>query len=85
MTPPDLDDPEARAAYRRELRSVAKPLRYGGVALALLGVALAIIKTRIAPAMPGWLPLLVITLAIITMCAAVIARTRYHLRRMRGR
>ena len=85
MTPPNLDDPKARAAYRRELRGVAKPMRYGGVALALLGVVLSVIKTRIAPSLPGWLPLLVITLAIVTMCAAVIARTRYHLRRMRGR
>jgi hypothetical protein len=84
MTPPDLDNPAERDAYRRELRDVAKPLRYGGVALALAGVILSAIKARIAPGIPGWLPLLVITLAILTMLAAVIARARHHLRRMRG-
>jgi hypothetical protein len=27
MAPPDLKDPAARAAYRRELREIARPIR----------------------------------------------------------
>lgn len=39
--PPDLNDLVARAAYHRELRAVARPVFYLGLALALLALAAA--------------------------------------------
>ena len=56
MTKPDLNDPAQRAAYRRELQGVAKPLRYTGVAFALLGAVLAIVRSKWAPQMPSAIP-----------------------------
>jgi predicted phage tail protein len=37
MTFPTSDDPDARRAYRQELRNVARLLRWCGIALALVG------------------------------------------------
>ena len=39
---PDLNTEEGRAAYRRELRRVAWPIRWGGLGLIVLGALLAV-------------------------------------------
>lgn len=81
---PDLGNPEGRAAYRNELRQVAQPLRLGGIALAWVGVGLALLRTYGGVAMPGWVPLALLGPGIALMFAGIIVRTRYHTRRMRG-
>ena len=84
MTPPDLKDPVQRAAYRRELQGVAKPLRYTGVSFALLGALLAVVQRQWLPQMPTAIPLAAIALGVLNMLAAIVIRTRYHQQRMRG-
>ncbi|MFA6114290.1 MAG: hypothetical protein WC729_09855 [Sphingomonas sp.] len=84
MTKPDLNDPAQRAAYRRELQGVAKPLRYTGVAFALLGAVLAIIRSKWAPQMPSAIPLAALALGVLNMLAAIALRTRYHQQRMKS-
>ena len=83
MSKPDLNDPVQRAAYRRELQGVAKPLRYTGVAFALLGAVLAIIRSKWAPQMPSAIPLAALALGVFNMLAAIAIRTRYHQKRMK--
>ncbi|MDB5706831.1 MAG: hypothetical protein JWN66_3947 [Sphingomonas bacterium] len=84
MTLPDLKDPVQRAAYRRELQGVARPLRYTGIAFALLGVMLAIAQRKWLPEMPTAIPMAAIVLGAFNMLAAIVIRTRYHQQRMRG-
>ena len=43
---PDLGNPESLAAYRRELRGVAAPLRWTGLAIVTLGAVLMIAYGR---------------------------------------
>jgi len=83
VTPPDLTDPGERAAYRRELRGVAKPFRYIGVGFTFLGVALAIVRARWLPMLPALITLAAIAIGLFHMIAAVAIRTRYHMLRMR--
>jgi hypothetical protein len=83
VTKPDLSDPAQRAAYRRELQGVARPLRYTGVAFALLGVVLAIIRSKWAPEMPYVIPLAALALGALNMLGAIAIRTRYHQQRMK--
>lgn len=78
--PPDLADPAGRAAYRRELRGLVPWVRYGGMALALVGAGVAVIE----PSWPGAIALAIIALGFAMMVAAIAIRTRYHARRMRG-
>jgi hypothetical protein len=55
MAIPTRKDPEARRAYRRELRSVARLLRWTGIALALLGtVGIALAHTGEWFVGPSW-------------------------------
>jgi hypothetical protein len=84
VTPPDLSDSAERAAYRRELRGIAKPFRYVGVGFALLGAALAVMRARWLPTMPVIFPLAAIAIGLFHMVAAIAIRTRYHMLRMRG-
>ncbi len=83
MAVPDLNDPAQRAAYRRELLRVARPVRWAGVGLAVLGAALLVISRRWTP-LPGWLPWSVVGCAFVLMAIGITLRTRRHLRRMRG-
>ena len=46
LSPPDLDTEEGRAAYRAELRAVALPLRWGGLALILLAALFCVGASR---------------------------------------
>jgi hypothetical protein len=79
MSKPDLTDPDQRLAYRNELRRVYWPWRYG--ALALLVVAL--VGSMVDPTHERIWELLLVVGAVLTF-GVIIARTRYHRRRMRG-
>jgi len=78
MSRPDLSDPEQRRAYRNELRTVYRPWRYGALAI----LVIALIGSLWDPAHePVWQVLLIVG-AVLTL-GVIIARTRYHQRRMR--
>lgn len=81
--PPDLDDPAERAAYRRELRGVARPVRYLGLALALIAVVVAAARAWV-PQIPTAVPLFLLIVAALHLLAGVMIRTRYHQSRMRA-
>ncbi|WP_404370981.1 hypothetical protein AB5I39_03010 [Sphingomonas sp. MMS24-J45] len=82
--PPDLNDPVQRAAYARELKMVARPIRYLGVALALGAVVLAALRARYWPQLPMILPLFLLGVAALHLFAGVVIRAKYHQARMRG-
>jgi hypothetical protein len=85
MTLPDLNTDEGRAEYRKELRRVAWPIRWGGLALIVLGAFLAL------GARYGWvgmdngvMPLAYLSLAVgwAMVLAAIYMRTQHHKRRL---
>lgn len=80
---PNLNDPDERRAYRRELLGVAKGLRRSGVALAVLGSALILVNAYWTP-IPNLLTLAAIVAGFALMLMGIGARTKYHKRRMRG-
>lgn len=82
--PPNLDDPAERAAYRRELQGVARPIRYTGLSFALLGVLLALIRRLWFPDLPAIVPIAALGFGVLNMVAGIVLRTRYHQARMRG-
>jgi hypothetical protein len=84
IAPPNLNDPIERAAYRRELHNVARPIRYTGISFTLLGVALAIVRLRWWPDLPEIVPIAAVALGAFNMIAGIVMRTRYHQARMRG-
>jgi hypothetical protein len=84
MTPPDLNDAAQRAAYARELRYVARPLRLAGLAFAVLGVLLVVARLVWWPVMPVAIPAAALALGAFNMIAGMAIRTLYHARRMRG-
>lgn len=85
MPPPNLNDPVERAAYRRELRAVARSVRLTGVTLAVVGALLALARARVWPDLPRGIVVAVLSLALVAMAAGVVIRARYHRARMRGR
>ena len=84
MTPPDLNDPVQLAAYRRELRYVARPLRLAGLAFAILGILLVVARLIWWPVMPIAIPAAALALGAFNMIAGMAFRTVYHARRMKG-
>lgn len=84
IPPPDLNDPVQFAAYRRELKGVASPLRRAGLAFAILGVLLAVARSWWWPAMPIAIPGAALALAVLNMLGGIAIRTLYHARRMKG-
>ena len=78
MTRPDLSDPEQRLAYRGELQRIYRPWRYGALAL----LVAALVGSSVDPAHERWWVALLVVGALLTF-AVIIARTRYHQRRMR--
>lgn len=78
MARPDLEDIEQRKAYRRELRGYARPWRLLGLALIVAGVAVLLVRGEgfdrlsVALIIAGWL----------VWIPVIVARTRYHKRRM---
>lgn len=83
MSKPDLTTPQGRDAYRRELKGVARPLRFAGLAFAILGLVLTILRARLMPGLPVAVPLGAFALGLLNMLAALALRTQYHLARMR--
>ncbi|WP_010217859.1 MULTISPECIES: hypothetical protein [unclassified Sphingomonas] len=80
---PNLNDPAERAAYQRELRMVARPVRWLGVGIAILAAVLALVRARYAPQIPMVLPLFLLGVAALHMIAAVVIRVKYHQARMK--
>lgn len=82
--PPDLNDPAALKAYRRELRGVARGWRYAGVALAVIGAGLLLARSRHLLAIHILVPVLIIVAAIVLISVAILYRSLHHVRRLRG-
>lgn len=86
MPAPDLDSDEGRAAYRKELRMVARPLRAGGLAL-VVGAAMLILLTRQGtPGLGEWaftLSYVMLGFGWACVIGAIYTRNRHHKRRMR--
>ena len=81
---PNLDDPAARAPYKRELRGLVRAPRWIGFALVALGTS-GLIYAQMRGITTG--PLRPISWAAIAvgwlnLIAAMIYRTRYHKARM---
>ena len=84
---PRLDTPEGRAAYRRELHSIAQPWRYGGLALIVLGALIGGVDRYTDTALPPWTTTAIFALFIVgwlMMMIAIVQRTLYHRRRLGG-
>ena len=88
--PPDLTDPDARRAYRRELMAYRRPMRWLGLALLLLGLVCLfwprltgewVMVGPVALQDLGWGA---VALGWVVLGFAFVSRTRYHRRRMRG-
>jgi hypothetical protein len=78
MTRPDLSNPDQRRAYRAELRRVYRPWRYGALAL----LVIALVGSSVDPTRERLWTVLLVVGAVATL-AVIVARTRYHQRRMR--
>ncbi len=87
-SPPRLDTPEARRAYRNELLGVAAPLRRIGFALVLLGASGWVWASRQEPlvlaATSRWFQGM-LGVGWAFLLTAIGVRTRYHRRRMAGK
>ncbi|CAN5115583.1 hypothetical protein BH09PSE1_BH09PSE1_28140 [soil metagenome] len=85
MTLPDLTTEDGRAEYRKELRKVALPLRWMGLALIVAGAAWAIlVRYGVFGLGNGTMIFAYGALAIgwALVLAAIYTRTRYHKRRL---
>lgn len=84
MAAPDLEDPEQRAAYRRELRGIAVGPRRAGILVALTGALLVLAHRKGVAAVPLWLGVGVLGIGVLVLIAAVSTRAAYHRARMRN-
>lgn len=85
MSRPDLETEEGRAAYRKELRRVAWPVRWGGFSLILLGALLTLAVSRGMFGLPE--SAIVVGYGLLAagwalVVAAVYMRTRHHRQRL---
>ncbi|MGE0595189.1 MAG: hypothetical protein AB7P07_02385 [Hyphomonadaceae bacterium] len=86
MSQLDFTTPEGRAAYRRELANVARPLRLAGFTLTIAGVLTGLTRFFMDP-WPYWLrgvALICCVVGVALLLIGLFQRTRYHLRRMAG-
>ena len=84
---PDLSTLEAREAYRRELRGVARPLRLTGLAFVVVAALIAIVSRFSGVALPSWIDIVFYALLGIgwsILFTAIYQRAQYHRRRMAG-
>lgn len=85
MAAPDLSTDEGRAAYRKELRAVARPLRAGGLAM-VVAAALLILLVRNGTFGIGQWGITVsygmLAAGWAMVIAAIWQRTRHHKRRL---
>lgn len=84
MPAPDLSDPAQRATYVAELKQVARGTRSAGLALAFLGLVLAVVRALWLPVIPAVVPMTVISLALGLLLLGIVRRVRWHIGRMRG-
>ena len=88
MARPDLSTPEGRGAYRSELRGIARPWRYAGFAIVLLGTAAMIFVAysshELLGTLDGWSSIAAIAFGWALLIVAMVKRTRYHRRRLGG-
>ena len=83
MPAPDLSTEEGRAAYRKELRGVGRPLRAGGLAM-VVGAAVLILLSR-QGTVGDWAVTVsygMLAAGWAMVIAAVYMRTRHHKRRL---
>ena len=86
MSPPDLTNPEGRAAYQAELRHIGVNWRVGGIAMIFLAaIVLVSAKTQ---NMGLHSPLMIAGFAILALgwilaFIGIYVRTRYHARRLK--
>jgi cyanate permease len=79
VTRPNLGNRNELEAYRAELRRLHRPWRILALALVIAGL----IGAMLDPAHELWWYALMI-IGAIGVFAVIVARTRYHQRRMRG-
>ena len=77
MTRPDLRDPEQRAAYRRELSTVARPVRLAAVAFLVVSLFLLML----VPAQPT-VAYAALAVGALLSVIGIVQRSRYHRDRM---
>ena len=83
MSPPDLNTEAGRAAYRKELRGVGRPLRAGGLAM-VVGAAVLILISR-QGTVGAWavnVSYFMLAAGWAMVIAAIWMRTRHHKRRL---
>ena len=78
MTRPKLDDEVGRESYRRELKALYRPWRWVGLALTVAGVLLMFVRGGRFDRDS----ILVIAVGWVILVGVIVARTRYHRRRM---
>ena len=83
MPAPDLNTEAGRAAYRKELRGVGRPLRAGGLAM-VVGAAVLILISRqgTGGAWAGNVSYFMLAAGWAMVIAAIWMRTRHHKRRL---
>ena len=86
MARPDLNTLEGRRIYAAELDGIARPWRYSGLFLVVLGaIGFVAVAKEDAPWGSGLLgPATIAALAVgwVIVIVAIVKRTRYHRRRM---
>lgn len=85
MSRPDLETEEGRAAYRKELRMVAAPIRWGGLGLIVLGAAFTLAVSQGAMGLREGAVVIgygMLAIGWAMVVAAVFLRTRHHRRRL---
>ena len=84
---PDLDTEEGRAAYRKELRQVALPLRWAGLGLIILAALFCVAASREVLGLPAGSIVIgygMLAAGWALVIATTFLRTRHHRRRMAG-
>jgi hypothetical protein len=82
---PDLDTEDGRAAYRKELRRVALPMRFAGLGLIVLGAAWALMVRYGVLGLTNETMIVAysaLALGWALVLAAIWTRTQYHKRRL---
>lgn len=86
LPPPDLSTPEGRAAYRRELKGVARVPRLTGFLLIIFGAVFLLLRKAGYlggnPAEPDWISLIALAAGWTVLVLAFLQRNKYHRRRM---
>lgn len=80
---PDLSTEEGRAEYRRELRRVALPYRWGGLGLILAAALVVVAASRgVLPEQATLVGYAMLAGGWALVILAVFLRTRHHKRRL---